>query len=52
MVIWWDKTNSGALRLSAFVGEGTNEYLFTKVYYSYTKAEAIKLFKQEIKGQN
>ena len=44
-----DKNAEGAWRLSAFVGEGINEYLLTKTYYFYTKAQAIKQFKQDIK---
>jgi hypothetical protein len=52
MVIMWNKTNEGAHKLSAFIGEGRNEYLFTKVYYYYTKAQAIKQFKQDIKEKN
>lgn len=49
MITSIDKNNEGAWRLSAFVGEGIDEYLLTKTYYFYTKKEAIKLFKEEIK---
>lgn len=51
MVIWWDKTNSGAWRLSAFVGEGAGEYLLTRTYFGYNKNTALKLFKAEIKRE-
>jgi hypothetical protein len=44
-----DKNREGAWRISAFVGEGIDEYLLTKTYYFYTKREAIRLFKQQIK---
>lgn len=44
-----DKNREGAWRISAFVGEGIDEYLLTKTYYFYTKREAMRLFKQEIK---
>jgi hypothetical protein len=50
MVILTDKNREGAWRLSAFVGEGYGEYLLTKTYYYYTKAQALKLFKEEIRG--
>ena len=40
---------SGAYVISQFVGEGAGEYLFTRTYYFYTKAQAIKQFKQEIR---
>ena len=36
-----DKNNEGAWRIS----ENINGYLETQVYYSYTKAEAIKKFR-------
>ena len=49
MITSIDKNAEGAWRLSAFVGEGIDEYLLTKTYYFYTKKEAIKLFKEEIK---
>jgi hypothetical protein len=44
-----DKNRKGAWRISAFIGEGIDEYLLTKTYYFYTKREAIRLFKQENK---
>ena len=47
-----DKNAEGAWRLSALVGEGYNEHLFTQTYYFYTKAEAIKQFKQDVKEKN
>ena len=37
-----DKNNEGAWRIS----ETINGYLETKVYYFYTKRQAIKLFKE------
>jgi hypothetical protein len=37
-----DKNNEGAWRIS----DSINGYLETKVYYFYTKKEAIKLFNQ------
>jgi hypothetical protein len=49
MITSIDKNAEGAWRLSAFVGEGIDEYLLTKTYYFYTKKEAIRLFKKEIK---
>ena len=48
MITSIDKNREGAWRISAFVGEGINEYLLTRCYYFYTKREAIRLFKQEI----
>lgn len=44
------RNREGAFVISQFVGEGFNEYLFTKVYYFYTKREAIAQFRQDIKG--
>ena len=38
-----DKNAEGAWRISDIIGG----YLVTKVYYFYTKREAIKLFKEE-----
>lgn len=38
-----DKNAEGAWRISDIV----NGYLVTKVYYFYTKREAIKLFKEQ-----
>ena len=46
-----DKNNEGARRISDTI----NGYLETKVYYFYTKKEAIKLFnqfKKERKNKN
>jgi hypothetical protein len=37
--------HSGAYILSAFVGEGAGEYLFTRTYYGYTLAQAKAQFK-------
>jgi hypothetical protein len=44
-----DKNSEGAWRLSAFVGEGAGEYLLTRSYYFYTKREAIRQFKIDIR---
>lgn len=49
MDITIDKNSEGAWRLSAFVGEGINQYLMTKTYYFHTKADAIKKFKIDLK---
>jgi hypothetical protein len=37
--------HSGAYVISAFVGEGAGEYLFTRTYYGYTLAQAKAQFK-------
>jgi hypothetical protein len=49
MITSIDKNREGAWRLSAFVGEGIDEYLLTKTYYFYTKREAIRQFKIDIR---
>jgi hypothetical protein len=49
MIITYAKNNEGALVLSAFVGEGAGEYLLSRTYYDYTRTQAVKLFRQEIK---
>ena len=49
MITSIDKNMEGAWRLSAFVGEGAGEYLLTRCYYFYTKREAIKQFKIDIR---
>ena len=46
-----DKNSEGAWRISEFIGEGAGEYLLTRTYYFYTKAQAIKQFKQDIKRE-
>jgi hypothetical protein len=46
-----NKNSEGAWRISAFIGEGAGEYLLTRTYYFYTKAQAIKQFKQDIKRE-
>ena len=51
MIITYEKNNEGALVLSAFVAGGAGEYLLRRTYYQYTKAEAVKLFRQEIKKE-
>jgi hypothetical protein len=38
-----DKNNEGAWRISDIIGG----YLVTRVYYFYTKREAVSLFKEE-----
>ena len=48
MITSIDKNREGAWRISAFVGEGIDEYLLTKTYYSYNKREAIRQFKLDI----
>lgn len=52
MITSIDKNREGAWRLSAFVGEGIDEYLLTKTYYFYTKREAIRQFKIDIREAN
>ena len=51
MIITYAKNNEGALVLSAFVGEGEGEYLLSRTYYYYTRAQAVKAFRQEIKRE-
>lgn len=46
-----DKNSEGAWRISDFIGEGAGEYLLTRTYYFYTKAQAIAQFKQDIKRE-
>lgn len=48
MITGIDRNREGAWRISAYVGEGIDEYLFIKCYYFYSKREAIRLFKEEI----
>jgi len=43
--------HSGAYVLSAFVGEGAGEYLFTRTYYGYTLREAKAQFKIALEGE-
>lgn len=45
MIIQYRKTFQGAHEFYALVGD----YLHSKYYLGYTKAHALKLFKQEIK---
>lgn len=40
-----DRNKEGAWRISELI----NNHLVTKVYYFYTKRQALKLFKQYIK---
>lgn len=40
-----ERTFQGAIKISAIV----NGFLVTRQYFGYTKREAIKLFKNEIK---
>ena len=51
MIITYNRNNEGALVLSAFVGEGAGENLLTRTYYDYTKEQAAKLFKEEMKRE-
>ena len=48
-MISYERNQEGAWVLSAFVGEGADEYLLRRPYYFYTKREATRLFKEEIK---
>lgn len=41
-----DKNAEGAWRISDIVGG----YFITRTYYFYTKKEAIRLFREEVKG--
>jgi hypothetical protein len=43
--------HSGGLALSAIVGEGASGYLYTRTYYGFTQAQAIKLFKIALAGE-
>jgi hypothetical protein len=43
--------HSGAYVLSAFVGEGAGEYLFTRTYYGYTLKQAKAQFKIALEGE-
>jgi hypothetical protein len=51
MITSIDKNQEGAWRISAFIGEGYDEYLLTRCYYFYTKREAIRQFKEDIKRE-
>jgi hypothetical protein len=51
MNINYRKNYEGAWVLSAFVGESGREWALTKSYYYYTKREATKLFKEEMKRE-
>ena len=44
MIIEKNKING-----SIIITDIINGYLFKKVYYFYTKAQAVKMFKQELK---
>lgn len=46
-----DKNAEGAWRISDFVGEGAGEHLLTRTYYFYTRAQAIKQFKEDSKRE-
>ena len=50
-MINYERNREGAWVLSAFVGEGAGEYLLSRLYYFYTKKEATRLFKEEIKRE-
>ena len=43
-----DKNAEGAWRITDIIGG----YLVTRVYYFYTKREAIRLYTQEMKEKN
>ena len=49
MTISYTKTRQGDYELSAFVKDAYGEYLLTRRYIGYTKAECTKLFKHEMK---
>ena len=49
MITSIDRNAEGAWRISGIVGEGAGGYTLTRTYYFYTKREAIRLFKEEIK---
>ena len=51
MITSIDRNREGAWRISAFIGEGYDEYLLTRCYYFYTKREAIRQFKEDIKRE-
>lgn len=46
-----DRNSEGAWRISDIVGEGAGGYLLTRTYYFYTRAQAIKQFKEDIKRE-
>ena len=48
MVIQYEKTFQGAHKFYAF---DKYDNLVTRQYFFYTKREALKLFKQELKGE-
>jgi hypothetical protein len=43
--------HSGAYVISAFVGEGAGEYLFTRTYYGYTLRDAKAQFKLALESE-
>ena len=47
--ISYTKYGKNQYELSAYVGSGSNGYLFTRRYIDYTKDEATALFKQAIR---
>lgn len=49
MVIQYEKTFQGAHK---FYGFDKNDNLITRQYFFYTKREALKEFKQELKAIN
>jgi hypothetical protein len=50
-MISYERNREGAWVLSALVGEGWGEYLLSRPYYFYTKKQATKLFKEEMKRE-
>ncbi len=47
MIIQYEKTFQGAHK---FYSVDKNGYLITRQYFDYTKREALRLFKNELKG--
>lgn len=38
-----------AYAIAEFVNDGSGEFLYVQRYFGYTKAEAVKLFREDIK---
>ena len=43
-----DRNSEGAWRISEFTN-GADSYLVTKTYYGYTKRDAIRLFRKQMR---
>ena len=41
---------NGAWLVSAIVCDNEGEFLMTRTYYGYTKVEAVRMFKHEVRG--